>query len=92
MEPGADTTHDTNIFYLTGMKHLRPLIKNGTIKTFSDLLDHVSAGDIAKAMGCSVKHVETVKKDCGKLKLRELWKLSEALGVPWREVSELFAE
>jgi hypothetical protein len=74
------------------MKHLKPLIHNGTIKTFNDLLDHVSVADIAKAMGCSVKHVETVRKDCGKLKLRELWRLSDAIGVPWRKVAELFVE
>lgn len=92
VEPGAGTIHDTNIFYLTVMKHLKPLINNGTIKTFSDLLDHVSAGDIAKAIGCSVKHVETVRKDCGKLKLRELWKLSEALGMHRDRVSDLFVE
>jgi hypothetical protein len=74
------------------MKHLRPLINNRTIKTFNDLLDHVSVKDIAKAMGCSVKHVETVRKDCGKLKLQELWKLSEALGVHRDRVADLFVE
>jgi hypothetical protein len=48
------------ISYLLFMKHLCPLIHNGTIKIFSDLLDHVSVDELATAMGCGVKQVEAV--------------------------------
>jgi hypothetical protein len=72
------------------MKHLRPLIHNGTIKIFSDLLDHVSVGELATAMGCGVKQVEAVRKDNGKIRLIELITLSEAIGLDYKRVSKLF--
>jgi hypothetical protein len=72
--------------------HLRPLIKDGTITVFGDLLDHVSLKDLAKAMGCSTKHVKYVKENPGKLRFGELIKLSEAVGMEYWKVGELFAE
>jgi hypothetical protein len=74
------------------MKHLRPLIHNGTIKTFSDLLDHVSVGELATAMGCGVKQVEAVRKDHSKLTLGQLFRLSEGIGMEWRKVAGIFVE
>jgi len=74
------------------LSHLKPLIRNGTIAVFGQLLDHVSLKDLAETMGCSPKHVRTVAKDSGKLRLKELFELSEALGMDYKRVSDLFCE
>jgi hypothetical protein len=74
------------------LSHLRPLIKDGTITVFGHLLDHVSLKDLANAMGCSVKHVKYVKDNPGKLLFGELIKLSEAIGLSYKVVSDLFAD
>ncbi len=74
------------------LSHLRPLIKDGTITVFGHLLDHVSLKDLAKAMGCSTKHVKYVKENPGKLLFGELIRLSEAIGMHYKVVSELIAD
>lgn len=71
------------------LSHLKPLIKNGTIKTFEDIFNHVSVKAVAEAINRSPKHVETVRKNYGKLTLGDLWALSEAVGVRWEKVAGL---
>jgi hypothetical protein len=74
------------------LSRLRPLIKDGTITVFGHLLDHVSLKDLASAMGCSTKHVKYVKDNPGKLLFGELIKLSEAIGMDYWKIGELFVE
>lgn len=74
------------------LSHLKPLIKNGTIKTFGDIFNHVSVKAVAEAINRSPKHVETVRKNYGKLTLGDLHGLAEAIGIGWVKVAELFTE
>jgi len=74
------------------MKHLRPLINNGTIKTFADLFDHVTEIQVATAMGCGVKQVRAVRKDSSVMKLGQLFAFSGALDMDYKKVSDLFVE
>jgi hypothetical protein len=73
------------------MKHLRPLITNGTIKTFNDLLYHVTKKELMQAMGCSLNHLNHVLRNPEKVTLRDVANLSEAVGVKgWEAVGKLF--
>jgi hypothetical protein len=74
------------------LSHIKPLILKGKITVFGQLFDHVSVGEVAEAMGCGVKQVEAVRRDCGRLKLKQLWALSEAIGLSRDRVSDLFVE
>ena len=74
------------------MKHLRPLITSGEIKTFEQLLSHTTIKEVAKAMGCGPVQVKAITRDHSVMTLGQLYGLSEALGLGWRKVSELFVE
>lgn len=89
---GGEVLTVRNIFYLKSMKHLRPLILNGTIRTFQDLFDHVTEQDVADVMGCGVKQVRAIRKDCSRMRLGELFGLSEGVGVDYKRVADLFVE
>jgi hypothetical protein len=74
------------------MTHLKPLILSGKIKTFQDLFNHATTKEIAQAMKCSIKHVETIRRDAGKVYLRDVFELSKAVGVHYGVISELWVE
>jgi plasmid maintenance system antidote protein VapI len=74
-------------------KLIKSLILSGTIKTFNDLFDHATAKEIAAAMGCSVTHVNTLRQGSGKVTLKDVINLSEAIGFKgWERVGELWVE
>jgi hypothetical protein len=70
----------------------KKLIVSGDIKVFNDLFNHVTVAEVARSMGCSPKHVNYVRQNPEKLYFGELIKLSEALGMEYWKVGELFAE
>jgi hypothetical protein len=73
------------------MKHLRPLITNGTITTFSQLLDHVTKKELMQAMGCSLNHLNYVLRNPEKVTLRDVHNLNEAVGFKsWERIGTLF--
>lgn len=71
---------------------LRQLIRSGHIKTFEDLITHTSVNAIAQAIGRSVTHIQTIRKDYGKLTLGDWHGLSEWLGMDRGRVILLFPE
>lgn len=72
------------------LKDCRKLILSGEIKTFDDLLKHVSIEQVAEGMGCGVKQVQAVRREPGKMRVGELIRLSEAIGVHRDRVMGLF--
>lgn len=77
---------------MPALSHLKPLILSREIVTFNDLFNHVSVKELATAIKRSPKHIETIRKDSGKMTLGDLWALSEAVWVRWEKVAGLFAE
>jgi len=61
------------------MMHLKALILSGEIKTFQDLFSYVTIEQVAFAMKCGVDHVKTIMNDNGKVYLKDVFELAEAL-------------
>jgi hypothetical protein len=72
------------------LSYIKPLIQDGTIRVFGDILKHATVTEVAEAMECSPKHVKYVQENPEKIRLGELIKLSEAIGIGWWKVSDLF--
>lgn len=75
-----------------GIKELKPLILKGKIKVFEDIFKYVTVQQVANAMGCGVRQVEAVRRDHGVMTLKQLYGLSEGIGMEWRKVVEIFVE
>jgi hypothetical protein len=74
------------------LKHLKPLINNGTITVFGDIFQHVTVDEVAEAMGCGKKQVEAIRRDSRVMTLGQLYGLSEAVGLEWRKMAKIFVE
>lgn len=73
------------------LRDCKKLIASGQIKVFNDLFVYVTVAEVARGMGCSPRHVRYVRGNPEKLLFGELIKLSEALGMEYWKVGELFA-
>lgn len=63
------------------MRHLKPLIVSGQIKTFEELFLYATKLDIAKAMKCDTAHIDTLINGAGKVYLKDVFNLCEAIGM-----------
>jgi hypothetical protein len=77
---------------MAALNDLKPLILKGKIQVFEDIFDYVTVKQVATAMGCGVKQVEAIRRDHSVMTLKQLYGLSEGVGMEWRKVIELFAE
>jgi hypothetical protein len=77
---------------IKNLTKLKPLIRSGEIAVFGDIFSHVTIAEVAEGMGCGPDQVRAVRQDCSKMRLGELFRLSEAIGVGWKRVADLFVE
>jgi hypothetical protein len=69
----------------------KKLIASGDIKVFNDPFEYVSVAEVARGMGCSPKHVNYVRENPERVRLGDIYNLSEAIGVEgWERVARLF--
>lgn len=77
---------------MPALSHLKPLILSGEIITFDDIFEHASVNEVARAIGRSPEHIQTVRKDYLKMTFGDMKALAEAVGVHWSKVAELCVE
>jgi ribonuclease HII len=69
---------------------IKKLIQKKRIQLFEDIFQYETVESVAIAMGCGIDQVEAIRRDCSVMRLGQLFALSEALGLPWRKLADLF--
>lgn len=70
-------------------KAIKVLIEKGHVSDFSQLYQHLTVADIARAIGVTVKPVKRAKEDRLTLRLKDIFKLTEQLGITNAQMYDL---